>query len=133
MHLGNENATLWTILLVAISDVLLAAAFIYTRRIWMVWGIHLGWNFFQDGIFGMPNSGITKLPSWINPAINGPEWITGGNFGIEASYIAILLSIVVGIIILKKAMDNGMMVKPFWRRGHRNAGLEEHPGEENHT
>lgn len=116
MHLGNENATIYTTISLIISDVLLSAAFIYTRKIWFVWGIHFGWNFFQDGIFGMPNSGISKLPSWINPSVNGPEWITGGNWGIEASYISILLTLVVGIVILKKAWDNNLFVTPFWKR-----------------
>ena len=40
--------------------------------------------------------GITDLPSWIQPVIRGPEWLTGGSFGIEASAIAVLLSVVVG-------------------------------------
>lgn len=116
IHTLNENATLLSIISLIVSDILLMAAFIYTRKIWMVWGIHFGWNFFQDGIFGMPNSGITQLPSWINPIISGPEWITGGSWGIEASYISILLLVTVGIVILKKAMNNDLIVKSYWKR-----------------
>lgn len=117
IHMGNENATIWTTLALVIgSGIIDPAAYMYTRRVWFVWGIHLGWNYFQDGIFGMPNSGITKLPSWINPSIDGPGWITGGSFGIEASYIAIFMSLAVGILILKKAIDRGQLVLPMWRR-----------------
>ena len=119
MHFGNENATLFTSVSLFITDILLSATFIYTRRIWLVWGIHYGWNFFQDGIFGMPNSGITNLPSWINPSVNGPEWVTGGNFGLEASFIAIVLSLAVGIVILKKAWDKDLFVKPIWKRNEQ--------------
>ena len=115
-HLGNENASPLTSFYLFIADLLLSAAFIYTRRLWLVWGIHFGWNLFQDGIFGMPNSGITSLPSLINPSIDGPEWITGGSFGIEASVIAVVLSLAVGIIILKKAWDIDLFVKPVWKR-----------------
>ena len=64
----------------------------------------------------MPNSGITKLPSWINSSVSGPEWITGGNFGIEASYISIILSLAIGIIILRKARDKKLFVRPSWIR-----------------
>lgn len=115
-HFINPNASLWSTLALIISDILLVAAFIYTRRIWLVWGIHMSWNFFQDGIFGMPNSGITRFPSWIQPVISGPEWITGGSFGIEASVIAVCLSIGVGIVILKMSIDKKQLVSPVWKR-----------------
>jgi len=114
-HIGNANATVWTSVAIMISDVLLIAAFVYTRRLWMVWGIHMSWNFFQTGVFGMPNSGET-FKSWINASVDGPEWITGGSFGIEASYVAILITLIVGIIVLKKAIDNNQLVLPFWKR-----------------
>jgi hypothetical protein len=99
-----------------LGDVLLFVAFIYTRRLWFVWGIHWGWNFFQDGVFGMPNSGVTEFLSWIRPVIRGPEWITGGGFGIETSCIAVCLSFVVGLLILKTAVDKRQIVLPVWRR-----------------
>ena len=115
-HIGNQNATVWSTVAIIISDILLIAAFMFTRRIWLTWGIHWGWNFFQDGIFGMPNSGITELPSWIQPVIHGPEWVTGGSFGIEASVITVALSVVVGYVILKKATTNNQFLAPKWRR-----------------
>ena len=119
-HIANPNAGAGSTVALVLGDVLLAAAFIYTRRLWLVWGIHMGWNFFQDGIFGMPNSGITELVSWIQPDISGPNWITGGNFGIELSYIALLLSLVFGIIIFKKAIEKRQIVPPVWKRDYGN-------------
>ena len=116
VHLGNPDAGLWSTISLILGDVLLFAAFIYTRRIWLVWGIHWGWNFFQDGVFGMPNSGITELPSWIQPIIQGPGWITGGVFGIETSVISVFLSLVVGLIILKAAIEKNQIVLPIWNR-----------------
>ncbi len=115
-HIQNPNSSLWTTLALIMTDILLVAAFIYTRRIWLVWGIHMGWNFFQDGIFGMPNSGITEFQSWIQPAISGPEWITGGSFGIEASVIAICLSLGVAFVILKMSINKKQIVSPVWKR-----------------
>ena len=115
-HMGNPNAGLWSTVALILGEVLLFAAFVYTRRIWLVWGIHWGWNFFQDGVFGMPNSGVTELTSWIQPIIQGPDWITGGAFGIETSYIAVFLSVVVGLVILKAALDKNQIVVPFWKR-----------------
>lgn len=115
-HLGNPNATAMTTASLVLSDVLLAASFLFTRRLWLVWGIHFGWNFFQDGIFGMPNSGLTDFASWIQPEITGPVWLTGGNFGIEASYVALFLTLVVGVIILRLSIKNKQIAPPIWSR-----------------
>ncbi len=115
-HTANPNTSLWSTLALIITDILLVSAFIYTRRIWLVWGIHIGWNFFQDGIFGMPNSGITRFESWIQPAISGPEWITGGGRGIEASVIAVCLCLGVAVLILKMSLNKKQIVSPLWKR-----------------
>jgi membrane protease YdiL (CAAX protease family) len=115
-HIGNENATVWTSLSLVISDtILFGATYMLTRRIWLVWGLHFSWNFFQEGIFGMPNSGYQR-PGLINPVIDGPEWVTGGKFGIEASVIIILIWFVIGLIILKKAIERNQLVIPAWKR-----------------
>jgi len=115
-HLGNENVTLWTTISMIITDILFFAAFMYTRRLWLVWGLHMSHNFFQDGIFGMPNSGIASLNSWIQPEIAGPRWVTGGSFGIEASLIFVFLSFVVGLILLKMVTAKNQIVLPVWKR-----------------
>ena len=67
----------------------------------------------------MPNSGST-YEGLIKPTIEGKEWITGGNFGIEASYIAILLCLLVGVYILKKAIKANQFVSPIWIRKKSN-------------
>ena len=116
MHLINSNATVWSTVALMLGELLLVGAFIYTRRLWLVWGIHWGWNFFQDGVLGMPNSGITSLPSWIKAAITGPSWLTGGTQGIEASVIALMLTLLVAAIVLKRAIGAGQTVRPMWKR-----------------
>ena len=115
-HIGNENATVWTSLSIVFSDtILFGAAYILTKRIWLIWGLHFSWNFFQEGIFGMPNSGYQR-DGLIKPIIDGPEWITGGKFGIEASVVSILILFIIGIIILKKAIEKNQLVLPVWKR-----------------
>ena len=100
----------------ALSDILLIASFWLTRRIWFVWGIHFGWNFFQDGIFGMPNSGETQFPSWLTSTVDGPHWLTGGEFGIEASVVSVAVNVIVGAAILLLAVRLEQIVRPSWSR-----------------
>jgi membrane protease YdiL (CAAX protease family) len=115
-HLGNPNATLGTSLAVAIIGGLFdTAAFMYTRRVWFALGIHMSWNYFQAGIFGMPSSGISH-ESLIRPAVQGPELLTGGAFGVEMSIPAILLCLIASFIILNKAIKNKQIIQPLWIR-----------------
>ena len=77
IHISNENATLLSSLSIIISSaIFFGAAYMLTKRIWLVWGLHFSWNFFQEGIFGMPNPGY-QSNGLIKPVLNGPEWKTG--------------------------------------------------------
>jgi len=116
-HLGNDNATLGTTVAMVLTDILMVAAYMYTRRLWLVWGLHFSHNFFQDGIFGMPNSGITDLVSWIKPQISGSPWLTGGAFGIEASVLFVIFSLILGLGLLILVIRRGQVVAPVWKRG----------------
>lgn len=115
-HLGNPGATIWSSLaIVIIGGLFYTVAYMYTRRIWFALGIHMSWNYFQAGIFGMPCSGITH-DSLIQPTIEGPELITGGSFGIEMSLIAVLLCLIVAVIISRKVIIEKQTIRPVWRR-----------------
>jgi membrane protease YdiL (CAAX protease family) len=115
-HLGNPGAIVWsTLAIVIIGGLLYTAAYMYTRRIWFALGIHMGWNYFQAGIFGMPCSGISH-DSLIKPTIQGPVFMTGGNFGIEMSVIAILLCLIVSLFMLKKVIEKKQIIHPVWIR-----------------
>jgi len=119
MHLGNDNATVLSSIYMALEHLIILAPFILTRRIWMVWAVHFSWNYFQTAVFGMNNSGMAHK-GLINPIVTGPEWITGGSFGIEASYLAIALQCAVGLIILRYAYNQAQLVKPLWTRSKNN-------------
>ena len=115
-HLGNPGATIWSSLaIVIIGGIFGTVAYMYTRRVWLALGIHMSWNYFQAGIFGMPCSGISH-DSLIKPAIQGPELITGGGFGIEMSVIGIFLTLFCSLFILRKVIENKQIIHPIWIR-----------------
>jgi len=115
-HMFNDNSTLFTSFsVIIVGGIIYTGAFMYTRRIWLALGLHAGWNYFQSGIFGMPNSG-TAYKGLIFPDIQGKEWITGGSWGIEASYIAILVVLIAGVYFIIKAKNANQVVLPVWVR-----------------
>ena len=58
---------------------------------WMVWGLHVGWNYVQSSILGVTVSGASDFDSWLVATVSGPQWLTGGSFGIEASYVTTVI------------------------------------------
>lgn len=114
-HILNDNATVWTSIAIAISNPIIVVSFIITRRIWMSWALHLSWNYFQAAVFNMPNSGIDQ-GGFLQTTINGPEWLTGGSFGVEASIVSVALNFCVGIFLLLIAIRKDQLIKPLWLR-----------------
>ncbi len=47
---GFLVAVTLVVLLVALSSLILVTPFILTRRLWLGWGVHAGWNFMQARI-----------------------------------------------------------------------------------
>lgn len=77
----------------------LMASFLVLRTgaLWLAIGIHAGWNFTMGNIFGVPVSGLPPLTTsaiFLEPAPGAPDWLTGGDFGTEASLPAVIVLIV---------------------------------------
>jgi membrane protease YdiL (CAAX protease family) len=116
LHLGNPNATLAGAVSIAVeAGVLLAAAYAFTRRLWLPIGIHFAWNFTQGGIFGVAVSG-NEIPGLLQGRLTGPAWLSGGAFGAEASVVAVVLCLAAGVFFIAKVVQRGQIVQPFWRR-----------------
>lgn len=64
-------------------------------NLWLICGVHAGWNYFQGNIYGLPVSGNPEANSLlaIGPKAGSSTWLTGGDFGVEASVVgsAVLL------------------------------------------
>lgn len=115
-HLANPNATLWGAIAIAIeAGVMLAAAFVYTRRLWLPIGIHFAWNFVQGAIFGVAVSG-NEATGLLQSTLNGPSLLSGGAFGAEGSIFAVLVCLIAGIYFIWKSYQQGKFIKPFWDR-----------------
>lgn len=117
VHLANPDATLTGAIFISVeAGLLLAAAYMVTRRLWMSIGFHVSWNYTQSAIFGGIVSGGIAEPGLIKPNLEGPDLLTGGQFGLEASLPAFLLCTTTGVILLVMAVRKGNVVQPSWKR-----------------
>lgn len=117
LHLLNPGATIAGAAYIAIeAGLLLAAAYLVTRRLWIAMGFHLAWNYVQSAVFSGVVSGGVTLPGLFQDKIEGPSFITGGAFGMEQSVFALVLCTTAGIVMLVIAMRRGHLVPAPWNR-----------------
>lgn len=116
VHLNNPGATPWAGLAIAIeAGILFALIYLLTRSLWICMGLHAAWNFVQGTVYGIPVSG-TKADGWLVSTRSGPDWLSGGVFGAEASVVALTLCSLVSAVLLVVALRRGLIVPPCWRR-----------------
>lgn len=117
LHLLNPDATLGGAIYICIeAGLLLAAAYLVTRRLWICMGFHMAWNYFQSAVFSGVVSGAVSDPGLLKAKIEGPELLTGGSFGMEHSVVALVLCTTTGVILLMIAIRRGHIMPPIWKR-----------------
>jgi len=111
LHLMNPGANLVTALgLVIEAGVLLGAAYLLTRRLWLAIGLHIAWNTVQAGVFSSAVSGTGRQSGLLIAETSGPTWLTGGDMGVEGSFISVLLGLGTGLVMLVLAARRGRLL-----------------------
>ena len=91
-HMANDNFTAVSVLSVVAGSVILGLMFTWGGSLWMPVAFHFAWNMIQV-ITGLPVSGLSIFSgaALFKMGIEGPELLTGGDFGIENSIVVIIL------------------------------------------
>ncbi|CAG6398595.1 CPBP family intramembrane metalloprotease [Streptomyces cocklensis] len=102
LHLLNKDATVWGALAIAVeAGLMLGSLYAATRSLWPVIGVHLGWNMAEEGVFGTDVSGSgSHTGGLLHASTSGPQALSGGSFGPEASIFAILVCAVPTVLFL---------------------------------
>jgi len=67
---------------------LLSAAYLCTRALWVSWGLNFGWKASRALLFGLAVGGVSTHSPVVQGDPMGPFWLTGGAFGLDGSWIA---------------------------------------------
>ncbi|MDE2563910.1 MAG: CPBP family intramembrane metalloprotease [Sphingomonadales bacterium] len=122
-HLANPGATWFAALAIAVeAGILLGAAYMLTRTLWLAAGLHAAWNFTQGWVFSVPVSGGEAPLGLLVTRRIGPEWLTGGDFGLEASAVAMVVATLAGLAMLEAARRKGRLVSLAQARGKVASG-----------
>jgi hypothetical protein len=98
-HLPNSGFSLLAFAALVVAGMLLAAAYLLHGRLWLAIGVHFGWNYTTDGIFGLSSSG-QAAHGYLQTSLSGPEWLSGGAFGVEASVVTLLVTAIATALLL---------------------------------
>lgn len=110
LHMANPDASPFAAACLIAGEGIGIALYLLTGRIWAAIGMHAAWNFTQGWIFGAVVSGTTDIaggPLTLHPASGVPAALSGGGFGPEASWAALIVSLAASAALLLAA----------WRRG----------------
>lgn len=84
-----------------IASLIFGLAFLHTRSLAMPLGLHFMANFMQGGVLGFGVSG-TEQTGLLTPIFrDAPDWLTGGQFGLEASVPGLICVVVTFILLCK--------------------------------
>jgi membrane protease YdiL (CAAX protease family) len=101
MHLGNDNLHPIGIIGIFISGLFLGLGCMVSKSLWFSIALHFSWNFFQGTIYGFNISG-NHVYSLITFSYTKQTIWNGGEFGFEASILAIILQIIfISIYLLR--------------------------------
>lgn len=98
---------------VTLTGLMWGAVFILSRNLWVAAAHHAAWNF-AILLSGLPLSGIEdwrKLAP-LESRFSGPDWLTGGMFGPESSWLVIASTTVAVGLLLREAGRRGACSAP---------------------
>ena len=111
LHISDGNATLLTLVNVALVALLFTYMFIKTGKLWLCIGFHFAWNFLESRIIQDYNS-VSQTPL-VHATFTGPNWMTGGAFGLEGSIICTLV-ILLGFVFVRFCIKPFGKEEKFW-------------------
>jgi len=96
---GSTNAS---IAISVVFSFLLTTAYLRSRALWVSWGLNFAWKASQALIFGLTVAGVSSHSPIIEGNPMGPFWLTGGGYGLDASWWACLV-LLAAFVVLHRA------------------------------
>lgn len=93
MHAAAFQGAVLPMVNVFAASVLFGLVRLRTGSLWAVIALHFAWNFLTGPGLGLAVSGRDLADSWQLLSLGGPDWLTGGAFGIEGSAVVSVVTL----------------------------------------
>ncbi len=111
-HVFNENISLPGLLSATLGSLIFGLMYSATGRLWLPISFHMFWNFSQN-FYGVAVSGNDDLTHFIKSNLVGPAWLTGGDFGPEASLITIVVCFTWVLLLVRYHVKRSRLLPPL--------------------
>lgn len=105
-HLPGEGVSVLAIVITVVAGVLFGAAYLLTQRLWLGIGLHIAWNYTLGSVYSIAVSGH-EAKGLLQGAVSGPDWLTGGAYGLEGSVFTLVVLALLAGYLLRKAWVKG--------------------------
>lgn len=112
LHVGNDGVTALALINIAAIGLFYALSVQYLDSLWFAMANHAMWNFTQNLIFGLPNSGLAADASVFAPVSAKSSLCYDASFGVEASLPATVICLA------------GAAAVVLWARRNQSAKIE---------
>ena len=94
LHLLNTGVTVLSIVNIVVYGALLSLVMIYHGSLWFCIAMHTAWNFTQNFLFGLPNSGLVSQQSFLHLEAARDSVLYNALFGVEGGVVC---TVVIGL------------------------------------
>jgi len=105
-HAGNPGESITGLASVVIFGLTFCLILRRTGNLWWAVGFHAGWDWGQTFFYGVPDSGVVPYHNLFNSSFHGPQWLTGGTVGPEASIFTPIILVLTAIIFTRFHREN---------------------------
>jgi membrane protease YdiL (CAAX protease family) len=124
IHLTNANYSWGSALHLFMHGILYCIVYIKTRSLWIPIGLHAAWNWIQGALLGVSVSGFPVANSLLISTLEGPEILSGGEFGIEGSILSPFVSLIIIIYLWKvKWFKPSRLQYSLWKKYPAGFGI----------
>lgn len=92
LHLLNPGITVFSVLEIVLIGFAFSLIVYYLDSLWMCIAIHTAWNYTQNILLGLPNSGIVSEESFLHLEAAKGSLLYDATFGIEGSITAVIVT-----------------------------------------
>jgi uncharacterized protein len=83
----------------------LSAAYLRTRGLWLSWGINFGWKASRALLFGLAIGGNVSHSPVVQGDPMGPFWLTGGGFGLDGTWLTFFILVAALPVLYRVTRD----------------------------
>lgn len=116
LHLANQGVTILALMNILLSGILFSGMVYCFDSFWCAVGAHTAWNYMQNIVLGLPNSGVVSIVSIFKlTAGNGrSSFAYNPQFGIEGTLLSVIVLLVVCIAIYCWSIKNSRKPTDVW-------------------